>query len=64
MLPEAINIDIVGGLSSATVVCEDDDCFFLAISYGVAVADGLERESLVLAIFSALHDYAGGFREL
>ena len=64
MLPEAIDIHVVRGLRSATVVHEDDDCLFLAVSRNVAVAYGLERESFVLAIFFAVHLYAGDFREL
>lgn len=64
MLPEAIDVNIVRGLGSATVVLEDDYCLFLAVSYGVAVGDGLEGESLVLTIFFAVYHYAGDFREL
>jgi hypothetical protein len=47
-----------------SVVHQDNDCLFVAVSDDVTVADRLERESFVLAIFRAVHHYAGGFGEL
>jgi len=64
MLPEAIDVDVIRGLRSATVVTEDDDCLFVAISREVTVACGLERESLVSAITFAVHDHSGVSSEL
>ena len=64
MVPGAINVHVIGSLRSATEVLENDDCLFLALSGGIAIAHGLEFESLILAIFIAVHHNAGGCDEL